>query len=98
MNFISALSFFVSMAELALKRKNKNQGFFPVAGVNWWVVVLGLGWWWVDEKEGKTERWRTEMKREERRERGFFYIILLCNLYDFNMLYEKIKYGMLGVL
>ena len=27
-DFISALSFFVSMAELALKRKNKNQGFF----------------------------------------------------------------------
>ena len=84
-DFISALSFFVSMAELALKRKNKNQGFFQVAGVNWWVVVLGLGWWWVDEKEGKTERWRTEMKREERRERGFFilfycviYMILIC--------------------
>ena len=53
--------------------------------MNWWVVVLGLGWWWVDEKEGKTERWRTEMKREERRERGFFilfycviYMILIC--------------------
>ena len=36
-------------------------------------------------------------ERREKRER-FFYIILLCNLYDFNMLYEKIKYGMLGVL
>ena len=35
------------------------------------------------------------MKREERE---IFYIILLCNLYYFNMLYEKIKVGVLGVL
>ena len=33
------------------------------------------------------------MKREERE---IFYIILLCNLYYFNMQYEKIKYGMIG--
>ena len=53
-----------------------------------WVVVLGLGWWWVDEKERKIERQRTEMKIEERREKRerFFYIILFCNLYYFNIL------------
>ena len=82
MNFISALSFFVNMAKLAVKRRKKNQGFFQVTGVYWWVVVLGLGWWWVDER-GKIERRRTEMKREERE---IFYIILFCNLYYFNIL------------
>ena len=72
---VAALSFFVSMVELALKRKKKIKYFFKY----WWVVVLGLGWWWVNEKEGK----RTEMKREER-ERFFIlfyciiYIILIC--------------------
>ena len=31
------------------------------------LTVLGWGWWWVDdEKERKTKRQRTEMKREER--------------------------------
>ena len=72
---VAALSFFVSMVELTLKRKKKIKYFFKY----WWVVVLGLGWWWVNEKEGK----RTEMKREER-ERFFIlfyciiYIILIC--------------------
>ena len=62
------------MAKLALQRKKKIKVFFKFQqGVYCWVVVLGLGWWWVDEKERKTERRRTEMKREERRERDFFF-------------------------
>ena len=48
------------------------------------IVVLGLGWWWVDEKERKIERRRTEMKREGRE--FFFNIILFINLYYFNIL------------
>ena len=89
-------SFFLcEYGRIGIEEGKKNQGFFQVAGVYWWVVLLGLGWWWVDEKEGKTERWRTEMKREERE---IFYIILLCNLYYFNMQYEKIKYELLDVL
>ena len=36
---VAALSFFVSMVELALKRKKKIKYFFKY----WWVVVLGLG-------------------------------------------------------
>ena len=87
--------FLCEYGKIGIEEGKKNQGFFQVAGVYWWVVLLGLGWWWVDEKEGKTERRRTEMKREERE---IFYIILLCNLYYFNMLYEKIKVGVLGVL
>ena len=51
----------------------------------------------------KREKWRyreqkSREKREERREREIFIIILLCNLYYFNVLYIKIKYGMLRVL
>ena len=71
------------VVELALERK-KIKAFFKLQqGIYWWVVVLGLDWWWVDEKERKTERWRTKMKREERE---IFYIILLCNLYYLNIL------------
>ena len=88
LNFISALSFFVSMVELAWGRKKKWRLFFKSQqGVYCWVVVLGLGWWWVDEKERKIEWGRIEMKREERkekRERDLFilfysviYIILI---------------------
>ena len=39
-----------------------------------------------------------ENRNQERREREIFIIILLCNLYYFNLLYVKIKYGMLRVL
>ena len=51
----------------------------------------------------KREKWRyreqkSREKREERREREIFIIILLCNLYYVNVLYVKIKYGMLRVL
>ena len=60
-------------------------------------MFMGLGWWWVDEKERKTERRRTRLKREVRRER-FFYINLFCNLYYFNLLEVKIKVRMLGAL
>ena len=60
-------------------------------------MFMGLGWWWVDEKERKTERRRTKLKREVRRER-FFYINLFCNLYYFNILEVKIKVRMLGAL
>ena len=60
-------------------------------------MFMGLGWWWVDEKERKTERRRTRLKREVRRER-FFYINLFCNLYYFNILEVKIKVRMLGAL
>ena len=48
------------------------QKFFGVihgSNVYCWVVVLGLGWWCLDEKERKTERRRIEMKRGERREK-----------------------------
>ena len=60
-------------------------------------MFMGLGWWWVDEKERKIERRRTRLKREVRRER-FFYINLFCNLYYFNILEVKIKVRMLGAL
>ena len=60
-------------------------------------MFMGLGWWWVDEKERKIERRRTKLKREVRRER-FFYINLFCNLYYFNILEVKIKVRMLGAL
>ena len=60
-------------------------------------MFMGLGWWWVDEKERKTERRRTKLKREVRRER-FFYSNLFCNLYYFNILEVKIKVRMLGAL
>ena len=61
-----------------------------------WVWVGG-GWM------RKREKWRyreqkSREKREEREEREIFIIILLCNLYYFNVLYVKIKYGMLRVL
>ena len=48
--------------------------------------VHGFGLVVGDEKERKTQRRRTEMKREEKRERDFFYIILFCNIYYFNIL------------
>ena len=67
-------------------------------GLYWWVVVLDLGWWWVDEKERKTERRRIEREREREREREIFYIISLCNLYYFNVLYVKINNRILSVL
>ena len=60
-------------------------------------MFMGLGWWWVDEKERKTKRRRTKLKREVRRER-FSYINLFCNLYYFNLLEVKIKVRMLGAL
>ena len=37
-------------------------------------------------------------KDEEREVRDIFFIIELCSLYYFNVLYVKIKTGMLGVL
>ena len=61
------------MAELAVKRK-KIQHYFQVVGVYWWVVVLGLGWWWVDER-GKNRE--TENRDEERRERDFLYYFVV---------------------
>ena len=52
---------------------------------------VGGGWM----RERKTERWRIEMKKEERE---IFYIILLCNLYYFNMKYEKNKIWVVGYI
>ena len=70
------------MAELAVKRKKKKiKAFFKLqACIGGWLFWVWVGGGWM--REGKTERRRTEMMREERE---FFYIILLCNLYYFNM-------------
>ena len=63
------------MAELALERK-KIKAFFKLQQcMYWWVVVLSLGWWWVNETERKMERWRTEMKREERQIFLYYFIV-----------------------
>ena len=53
-----------------------------------------------DFNDGERERMRDRVKeREEReREREIFYIIILYNLYYFNVLYCKIKVGMLRIL
>ena len=67
--------------------EKKNQGFFQVAAMHALVggcsefgLVVGE---WEREKNGEMEN-----RDEERRETDFFfYIILLCNLYYFNMLY-----------
>ena len=74
--------------EILLRWLQKFSCVIHGSDVYCWVVVLGLSWWWVDEKERKIERQRTEMKIEERREKRerFFYIILFCNLYYFNIL------------
>ena len=45
---------------------------------------VGGGWM----RERKTERWRIEMKKEERE---IFYIILICSM-------KKIKYELLDIL
>ena len=69
------------MAELAVKRKKKIKNFFKLqACIGGW-----LFWVWVGGgcmRKGKAERQRIEVKREERE---IFYIILLRNLYYFNM-------------
>ena len=75
------------MVELAVKRKKKKiKAFFKLqACIGGWLYWVWVGGGWM--REGKTERQRIEMKREERREKRerFFILFLLCNLYYFNM-------------
>ena len=47
--------------EILLRWLQNFSGTIHGFGMYCWVVVLGLGWWWVDEKERKTERRRTKM-------------------------------------
>ena len=75
------------MVELAVKRKKKKiKAFFKLqACIGGWLYWVWVGGGWM--REGKTERQRIEMKREERRERDFLYyfycviyIILICSM------------------
>ena len=41
--------------EILLRWLQNFSGVIRGSGVYCWVVVLGLGWWWVNEKERKIE-------------------------------------------
>ena len=75
----------------------RHQGFFQSCGKGCSGFFVGSGWMRKREKrKDKLDREQDEEGRE--REREIFYIILLCNLYYFNVLYYKIKIGMLRIL
>ena len=77
---------------------------------NFWLVDLGLGggqMLWVVERKIQRGRerhiWRGRKRREREREMGerresWDILFLLRYLYYFNVLYVKIKVGMLGKL
>ena len=73
----------------------RHQGFFQSCGKGCYGFFVGSGW--MRKREKRKDKLDIEQD-EEGREREIFNIILLYNLYYFNVLYYKIKVGMLGVL
>ena len=77
LNF-SVLSFFVSMAELALERKKKKLRLFSSfskACIVGWLFWVWVGGGWMRKREKQRDG---EQRRREKRDRFFYIILIYC--------------------
>ena len=59
--------------EILLRWWQNFSGVIYGFGMYCWVVVLGLGWWWMDEKERDRVTENREKREERKREIFFLY-------------------------